>query len=260
MIEQTPKGDQSYIWNGIHPTWNAACDAAEAMCVGGGYSSDRWLQRITQQLLDYRSELRQYGIAMPPRPSNLPLVCAMTNPNKILDFGGSSGWCWDYLQNSAPNHRVNLFGVVETEDVVKYMNKSELHNAPVKYTTIDDLINSCDLLYSNSVLQYFGSNASLLSLIEETDPEYILLEDLIAKDKDDFFSVQAFYNSGIPYRFIGLKKLLSELSYSGYIEIARYPYASPILGVIKPFEMGNFPREKQLRYSLSILLQRTKTK
>jgi putative methyltransferase (TIGR04325 family) len=259
VIIQTPKGDLSYIWNGIHPTWNAACDAAKAMGVGG-FGGDRWLQRITQQLSDYRKELRQYGIAMSPRPSNLPLVCAMTKPNEILDFGGSSGWCYDYLQNSLPNHGVKSYDVVETEDVVNYMNNSKLHNAPVKYTTINDLNNDCDLLYCNSVLQYLGSNASLFSLIERTTPEYILLEDLNAKGENDFFTVQTFYNSGIPYRFLGLNKLLSELSFSGYSEIVRYPYASPILGVIKPFEMSNFPQEKQLRYSLSILLQKTKAK
>jgi len=257
MIEPPTKEVQSYIWNGIYPTWDAAGEAAKALGTGGG---DRWFKRITQQLLDYRNEFSQYGVAMPPRPSNLPLVCAMTNPNAILDLGGSSGWCWDYLQNSVPNNSINSYGVIETEEVVNYMTGAGLHNKPVEYKTINGSINSCDLLYCNSVLQYFGSNASLMSLIERTTPEYVLLEDLIAKGEEDFYTVQTYYNSGIPYRFLGLAKLLSELLRQRYTEIARYPYASPVLGEIKPFEMSNFPQEKQLRYSLSILLQKTKAK
>jgi putative methyltransferase (TIGR04325 family) len=182
----------------------------------------------------------------------------MTCPSKIIDFGGSSGWCFDYLANSIPNHSVRSYDVVETEDVVNHMNKSELHKVPVKFTTINNLTNSCDILYCNGVLQYFESNATLLSLIGCVTPEYILLDELVAKSEDDFFTVQTFYDFGLPYRFIGLKKILYELSCLGYIEIIKYPYPSSILGVIKPMEMGNFPQQNQMRYPISILLKKCK--
>lgn|GEM_PF-2848070 len=245
----------NYIWKDIYPTWDDACKAAEA--IGGeGFGGERWFRRITRQITDYRDELRQYGIAMPPRPSSLPLVCAMTNPSTIVDFGGSSGWCWDYLLNALPKHSVSSYVVVETDEVVNYMEKSGVHSAPVNYRSLNAPLDSCDLVYCNSVLQYFGSNTPLLSLIERTTPQFILLEDVVATGEEDFFSVQSYWDSAIPYRFLGLHKLLQELSHSGYIELARYPYASPILGVIKPFEMGNFPEAKQLRYSSSILLKK----
>lgn len=255
MVNQLQRVAPDYIWKDIYPTWDEACKAAKA--VGGeGLGGERWFQRITQQISGYRDEFRQYGIAMPPRPNNLPLVCAITNPSAIVDFGGSSGWCWDYLQNTLPKNRVSSYGVVETDEVVNYMKKSGIHNAPVNYLSLNAPLEPCDLLYCNSVLQYFGSNAPLLSLIKRTTPQFILLEDLVAKSEDDFFSVQAYWGSAIPFRFLGLHKLLQELSSSGYTELVRYPYASPILGVIKPFEMGNFPAAKQLRYSCSILLKK----
>jgi putative methyltransferase (TIGR04325 family) len=260
MIERPDKVVPNYIWNTIYRTWDQASESAKVLGSDGGLVSDRWFQRITQQLVDYRDEIGKYGVAMSPRPSNLPLVCAMTNSNSILDFGGSSGWCWDYLQNSVSNHRINSYVVIETGEVVNYMSASGLHKKPVEYKTISDSINACDLLYCNSVLQYFSSNAPLISLVGRTTPEYILLEDLIAKGEDDFYTVQTYYNSGIPYRFIGLTKLLSELFDQGYTELARYPYASPILGAIKPLEMDNFPKENQARYSISILFQKTKKK
>lgn len=255
VLNQLQRVTPDHIWKDIYPTWDEACKAAKA--VGGeGLGGERWFQRITQQITDYRDEYRQYGTAMPPRPSNLPLVCAMTNPGAIVDFGGSSGWCWDYLQSTLPKHKVSSYVVVETDEVVNYMKKSGIHNAPVNYLSLNDPFDPCDLLYCNSVLQYFGSNAPLLLLIERTTPQFILLEDLVVKGEDDFFTVQSFRSSAIPYRFLGLHKLLRELSHSGYIELVQYPYSSPVLGVIKPFEMSNFPEAKQLRYSSSILLKK----
>lgn len=260
MIERSDKMVSNYIWNGIYRSWDQASEAAKVIGAGGGLASDPWFQRITQQLLDYRDEIGKYGVAMPPRPSNLPLVCAMTSPYAIIDFGGSSGWCWDYLKNSVSNHRINSYVVIETEEVVNYMGASGLHNNSVQYKTINDSIQVCDLLYCNSVLQYFSSNAPLISLIERIAPEYILLEDLVANGEDDFYTVQNYSNSGIPYRFIGLARILSELLDYGYVEQFRCPYASPILGAIKPLDMGNFPQENQNRYSLSILLRKSKAK
>ena len=51
---------------------------------------------------------------------------------------------------------------------------------------------------------------------------------------------------------------LQILSISKYTELVRYPYVSQILGVIKPLEMDNFPNEKKVRYTISILLKKTK--
>ena len=258
MVKKLHGEHPAYIWNGVFSTWDDACKAAKT--VGGdGHGGEPWLQRITQQILDYRSEFKQYGIAMPPRPSNLPLVCAMTAPSAIVDFGGASGWCWDYLQNTLPDQRISSYVVVEIDEVVNYMKKTGIHTAPVAYQSLKDRLAPCDLLYCNSVLQYFGSNEPLVSLIERTAPQHVFLEEVVAKGKDDFFTLQSRRDSLIPYRFLGLRKLLQELSCAGYEEVIQYPYASPILGIIQPLDMSNFPEEKRLRYASSILLQKTKT-
>ncbi len=257
MTEQIHKTVPSQIWNGPYSTWNEACKTADIMGLGqGAFSSDRWLQRVTQQLLDYRNEFRQFGIAQPPRPCNLPLVCAMASPHSIIDFGGSSGWCWEYLQNSLLNHMISSYTVIELESVVKHMQGSGLHSDIVNFQTMDTPLAPCDLLYSNSVLQYFDSNAQLLSLIECATPNFIFLEDVLAKGEEDFFVTQNYHNSAIPHRFIGLGNLIRDLSSKGYHELTRCPYVSPILGVMKPLSMENFPEELQLRYSVSILLRR----
>ncbi len=257
MTDKQPTKTSSPIWNGPFQTWDEACSAARNHdLTAPAYTSERWLQRITRQLVDYRAEFLHYGIALPPRPCNLPWVCAMTSPRSIIDFGGSSGWCWDYLKNTLPTNNISSYTIVELESVVKHMQSSGLHENVVNYQTLDDPLAPCDLLYSNSVLQYFESNASLLSLIERTTPDYIFLEDLYAKGEADFFGTQSYYDTAIPHRFIGLGNLLKDLSSMGYHELVQSPYASPILGVMKPLPMENFPEKFQLRYTLSILLRR----
>ena len=256
VVNQSDTKAPNFIWNGLYPTWETACDAANAVVNTGGegLSSGRWLQRINQQLSDYRNEFKQHGMAPPPRPSNLPLICAMTNPSTIIDFGGSSGWSWEYLKNTLSDQKVNSYVIIETEQVVKHMKTSGAHDAPVRYKTQDELMERCDLLYCNSVLQYFSSNEPLLSLVQSTEPNYIYLEDCIAKGEKDFFSTQKYYDSIIPYRFIGMNKLLKELT--GYEEVVKYPYSAPILGVMAPLEMGNFPAANRIRYAWSILLKK----
>jgi putative methyltransferase (TIGR04325 family) len=257
MTKHIQKAVPGHIWNGMYTSWNEACINANISASGkGAFDSDRWLQRVTQQLFDYRNEYRKFGIAQPPRPCNLPLVCALTAPNSIIDFGGSSGWCWNYLENNLPRNTIQSYTIVELESVVRYMQNSGMHSGIVSYQTLDDTIGTCDILYVNSVLQYFESNESLFSLIERAAPNYIFLEDIIAKGEKDFFSIQTYYDSVIPYRFIGLENLLKDLSLMGYHEQIRSPYALPVLGIMKPLQMENFSEKFQLRYSLSILLSR----
>ena len=247
----------SRIWNGPYLTWLEACNAAKNQDLSqSAFTSERWLQRITQQLLVYRNEFGQSGIAQTPRPCNLPCVVALTSACSIVDFGGSSGWAMDYLHNTLTSHKINSYTIVELESVVDYMQEGGLHGDIVNYQTLDAHLGNYDLLYSSSVLQYFESNAPLLSLIDRVAPDFIFLEDTLAKGEEDFFATQSYYGSAIPHRFLGLGNLLKDLSSKGYQELVRCPYISPILGVMKNLPMGNFPEEFQLRYSVSILLRK----
>lgn len=256
VVNQSDTKVPDFIWNGLYPTWETACDAANAVVNRGGegLSSGRWLQRITQQLSDYKNEFRKYGVAIPPRPCNLPLICAMTNPKTIIEFGGSSGWSYEYLKNSLPKNGIASYCIIETELVVKHMNSLGVHEAPVIYKTHDDSKGYCDLLYSNSVLQYLESNDLLLSITKKKKPKYIFLEDCIAQGQGDFFTTQRYYASKIPYRFIGLNKMLNELT--DYAEVVKFPYVAPILGMSTPLEMGNFPKAYRTRYAISVLMKR----
>jgi putative methyltransferase (TIGR04325 family) len=245
------------LWDGPYATWDEACNAAKNQNISQpAFTGERWKQRITQQLLDYRTEFNKYAIAQPPRTCNLVWVVALTKTRSIIDFGGSSGWALDYLQNTLKSHKLDSYTILELDAIATYMQNSKLHADNVNYQTLDSPRKSCELLYSNSVLQYLGSNSFFVSLIESTTPKYIFLEDLYAKGKKDFFGTQTYYDQTIPVRFIGLEDLIEELRSLGYHQILQCPYLSPIHGSLKNLPMQNYPVTYQLRYSLSILLEK----
>jgi len=125
----------------------------------------------------------------------------MTTPDVIIDFGGSSGWSWDYLRNTFPSHTISSCTIVELESVVKHMQGSGLHGDVVNYQTMEEPLGSCDPLYSNSVLQYFESNAPLLSLIKHATPDLVFLEDTIARGEEDFFQCRLISTLSFPIGF-----------------------------------------------------------
>ena len=248
-----------YIWNGPYSSWTKACEMAQSYKPaesGGAFTSSRWLDRVRHHLLDYRKEYEAYGIALPPRPSNLPGITTLVKPKKIVDLGGSSGWTYEYLKYSGLESGIESYTIVENPDIVSLMNASGFHDSKVKYCTFEDEIKACDILYCNSVLPYFETNSEFLDLVFRANPEYILLDDLLARGDDDFFAIQRYYEMAMPHRFLGLNKLLGELASAGYKAIFQAPTGCPVLGQVIPTPMENFPTEFQIRYSLSILFKK----
>jgi putative methyltransferase (TIGR04325 family) len=256
MSKYLDPGSNQSIWSGVYSTWDEACRSININQKKNGLTSLRWFQRINQQLEDYKSQIKKYGIEIPPRMNNLTAVCSMNNYQSILDFGGSSGWMYHYLKETVLNFQINSYFVIETEEVVNYMKSIVNIDSILKYGTVESISGHFDILYCKSVLQYLSSNLQLISIIKKINPKHILLGDVVGFSGDEFYTVQNYYDLAIPYRFINLDKLIEEIAILGYEPILKMPYASPILGVISPLKMSNFPKEKQLRYSVTILFQK----
>lgn len=242
------------IWEGVFDTWEEAWASSSATEVA--FSSDRWIARMTQQLDDYRLECTLHGMVLPPRPTNLPWLCAMTRPRTILDFGGSSGWCWDYLRDVVRDLQIESYTIIETSAVVDYMRRSKLHGPPVTYMTNATGLGAQDILYSNSVLQYFGTNAPILELVAQVRPSHVLLDDLFANDDHDSYSTQVYYGVVMPHRFIGVANLSEQMDRLGYVTRLRAAFSYPVRGVLGPLPMENLPPDFRVRYASSVLFER----
>jgi len=249
------KESVEHLWLGPFETLDEAKSGAHASV---GFDGDQWKNRIVDQLKHYRSLCAVDGRhALPPRPSNLPLVVSALKPQKIIDFGGSSGWAWDFLKNASINHQVKKYAVIELEGVCDFILEEDLHADKEISFWSDVPEGDFDLMYVNSALQYLQDNSEFLRYVQSSSPSYILLDDLIASDlKKDFFGLQRYYSTLIPYRFLSLNNLLGELREIGYGCELISPYLSPVRGELKELPMENFPTSYRIQHSTTLLLNK----
>lgn len=239
------------IWEGVYETFE------EAQAEGTGFACERWIDRINQQLLKYRSERENHALVMPPRMSDLPFLVALTAAKRIIDFGGSSGWTYEYLQSAMEQKTIDDYVVVEIEDVVRHVQVAFLHAYPVSYVTdLNAIYDRAEgsVFYTNSVLQYIRDDDTWLQAIDRLKPDWLLIEDFMGGDFDEYFSLQNYYESKIPIRFRNRSDFLNKLDC--YDLILSKPYAATIMGVIQELPMENFPLNKRVRYGETLLLKK----
>lgn len=240
-----------YIWEGVYKTLE------EAKAKGKGFASSRWKERINSQLLNYRDEIQDHSLVMPARMSDLPFLVTLTNARRIVDFGGSSGWVYDFLNQAMPNNNIEDYVIFELEEIVQYMQDAELHSAPVSYISdIGDF--NCergvDIFYTNSVLQYIYDDASIQEVINKSKPKWLLIDDFIGGDFENYFSLQNYYESHIPIIFRNRKDFIDSLK--EYELMLSKPYRAEIFGAIQELPMNNFPIDKRVRFGETLLLRR----
>ncbi|EKR17038.1 hypothetical protein LEP1GSC019_3729 [Leptospira interrogans serovar Pyrogenes str. 2006006960] len=240
--KETQISNQFLFWDGVFLSWEDAICSAGDVDGEKGFSNEKWFERILEQLSFFRSEIKEFGIAVPPRPTNLPTVVSLTNSKTIVDIGGSSGWIYDYLDSIELPSEIKKYSILEISDIIS-RSKRFNHSRKVQFYTDFKKIRSCDLLYTNSVIQYFPTNEYLIEIIDQVKPKYILADDLYAGDNEEFFSNQISYEKKFPHRFLNFKKFRKEISKEGYRMILKQPFDTPILGKYQPKPMGSLPEK-----------------
>jgi putative methyltransferase (TIGR04325 family) len=245
-FEKTPPN-----WEGVFQSWE------EAVADGKGFQGERWLQRIVQQLEDYLQESQKFGSqALPARPSSLPMLCSITKPDSIVDFGGSSGWLWHYLKECIPDLLVKEYNIIEIDEICKYFNNSNYHHdQPVSYFSYQDFTGNCDILYTNSTLQYIEDDRILFRLIEKLQPKYLLIEDFLGGEFEDYFSSQIYYENRIPVKFRNRKNFISNIKSLSFELLLSKDYITTTRGIIQPFPMLNIPENKRISYGQTLLFK-----
>ena len=123
------------IWEGIYDNWE------EIAAKQSAFREKRWIEAIGQQLIDYNKEKKEFGIAIPPRPTNLPIVCALLKIHKIIDFGGSSGWNYEYLRDVVQSVDLELYDVIELNEINIIFKNSNLRKPEelIQHLSIDQV-------------------------------------------------------------------------------------------------------------------------
>ena len=184
----------------------------------GGFDSTEW----------YTRQLAMLEIALDsklPRRSTITEFLASEKFENLIDLGGGPGWLWAYLLKTNQAENLSYFNLelASSRLAFEYLTKDLPRMKFVELEELIDLKSAKNLLYANSVLQYFERNSELLRLIELTNSKCIILDD-IAGSGDEFYSLQNYYGYLQVNRFANIEKLIHEVTQLGYSLMIRRPY------------------------------------
>lgn len=208
------KSKQPAIWFKVFLEWHQALDYIKQykLEINSAFSSDLWIQKQAFFLNHAKDNPM-------PRYSVLPSFISQKNLTSVVDFGGGSGWLGFYLPKNC------VYINQEIAALTNYFEPFNLKNTRIITENALDFISNVDVLYSNSVIQYLPKIDNFINLINELNPNYIVLDDLQISTKSDFFSIQRYFDSCLISRFYKLTDFIDEIEANGYIlmESRKYP-------------------------------------
>ncbi len=159
----------------------------------------------------------------------------------------------------AVKDKIEKYQVIENREMCEFF-ASKFFNEKISFATVDglemnNLIENTDILYLNSVMQYFENLEYFNVAVDSCSPEYILIDDLVVSPGEEFFSLQEYYGNKIPYRFSDINEIKSSLSERGYTELVNIQYGINVdfdfEFKIKGYEEIIIPSSRTLLYKKS---------
>lgn len=242
------KSETLNIFNGIYNSF----EEAVVQLRGAGFSSIDWLEREQHRFLTYR-ELCSLKVAPPQKICNLPFLVALSGVKSIADFGGSTGWAWEYLKSSGTARTIEKYFIVELEASCRYF--ASLHTRPVEYLTSLPLDEHIDVLYTNSMIQYIADDENFFEILRNQRPTYVLIDDFLGGPISDFFSIQTYYDSELVVKFRNAQNFVQRIISLDFELLTSTPYVNPILGRIQSFPMENFPTDNRIEHPITLLFR-----
>lgn len=253
----SPVTAQTPIFQGYFSNYPSACEAANNSRKSSNFiepfDSVRWMARQREMLALAR-------IGKYPRPTNLPLLAALSNPKFIVDLGGGSGWTSELLSKSKASMDGNYL-VLEIPSVCEEFSREFSEDSRLSFfSSISEaphwMILRTDILYSNSVLQYFQDSSTLTKLVSLLSPKYILLDDFQTSARETFYSLQNYYGTRIPICFSSLEDILKTCNDLGYELLVNSEYSSPIAAGMRAQVHGTDDSGSGIGSSLSLLFKK----
>ncbi len=241
------------IWNGVFNTWDEAVTAAasESDDTLQAFDTTRWMERQEAMLTSAR-------LGVSPRFTNLPLLVGVSGARSIVDLGGGSGWAFELASHSI-TMAMEKYVIVEQQTSADVFASSFIEDDRVQFvaseTMSNDLLDSVDVLYSNSALQYFPDNGFLTKLVAMCTPEWILLDDFQTALSGEFFSMQHYYGAEIPYRFCDVKSIVDEMHHLGYTLRGNWEYPADIGGKLEPSLAGRLDTKHDIGAPRTLLFE-----
>ena len=239
------------IWEGVYESYEEALGSKKI------FKEERWSRQIIATHKSYLNEQsKSLRPITPPRTSNLTAPVSLLLPKTVLDIGGSTGWGFENLIYTIPQLTIENYYILETPKVIRHLLECDLTFDPRVTFISDKNIPNVSFVYSNSAFQYMEDH-HILKILEQANPDYLMVENLLAGDIDDFYSRQNYYDSIAVVKFRNFTSFTSMLKDRGYELVYMIPYQNLVLGKFQPPPMQNFPKSKRLPVTQSFLMRMT---
>jgi len=254
-MKENPLG-KIKIWKGVFANFNEIQDTENI------YESERWLESNldrSRKVIDneghftYRSKIaRDY-------PLKMAVLAALESKVKIsvLDVGGGYGKNVMEIQSTFLDIESRIdFYILENSVLIDFykMNIKLPKNFYFiqNISEIEKLQAGIDVLHFGSVIQYFQNlKVELGDILQTSRPKWIVFSDLMAGDIETFVTVQNYYDSKIPFRFVNFEELNKLVGDWGYKLFVKEFYEHDSTSVY--FPQKGFDKKYQIDNSMNVI-------
>jgi len=246
------------IWTGEYSSF------ADAPRTGPGKRGGVWLEKAEKRARDLLAAAARGDFvhgAHGGEPSGLSVLIASVgsigDTVRVLDFGGALGFGYVPAAASLAGEIGVEYHIVELEETCEKGREIFKGNEGVRFhSEFESLPQEFDIVYAASTLQYIDDWKGALARLADIGAERLYLENLAAGDMESFVTTQNYYGSRIPYRFLNVREVISELENREYRLILKSPYFGKILGQYGRLPMDNFAQHRRLPYACSLLFRK----
>jgi putative methyltransferase (TIGR04325 family) len=170
----------------------------------------------------------------PVLPCLITNLLSQSNPCNILDFGGGTGFAYFKMFPYLLNPENVTYHVVDSNSELFQIGKKHAksmgnENGIVFHTEMpakDDI--QLHILYINTSLQYIYDYSSLLVMLLQYRPQYVILTRLIAGDMKTYITCQNIHGHRTPCIFINFQEIVDVFSNNGFDLVFKSPCAEEV--------------------------------
>jgi putative methyltransferase (TIGR04325 family) len=197
------------------------------------------------------------GSLPPPEHQMLTLIAAMAGAKsgsvRVIDLGGAVGAGYVQLLGALPTTIAIEYHVVDLEKMCSEGKRLFSDDPRIQFhKVIPQSIESLDIVYANSVLQYIDHYEETLAQITSLGAEFVLLGDLPVGNIPTYATKQLnLVGKVLAYWFFNRDEIVDTLAQRGYSLIYE--------GLEEPeFDQENFPQSHRIGRMRNLLFRRAK--
>lgn len=160
-------------------------------------------------------------------------LLSQNKPINIIDFGGGTGLIYFIIYPYLLNPENVTYHVVDrSSELIEIGRKHAMSMKNGKIVFHTEIPQKCnmrlDILYLNTTLQYIYDYPSVLDMLLQYKPTYVILTRLIAGDMKTYITCQRVFEYTTPCIFVNFVELVEIFSRNGFKLILKSPCSDEV--------------------------------